>query len=238
MKKSIKKCVALVLVLLMAAMATACSSKETEKEATASEKTSAEKQENLEKDTEEAETAEEEEPAEDADSKEDADTEETAEPEEEAETEETAEVEETQEDTTDPTVLSADEEESIEILADDIVELTDDTYAETVSEIQNHLDQFSGQIYTMEGVYTTEHQGETPYIYRTLSDGEEETFCGLPLIYMLKDIEEGAWIRVTGIVNVHEVDEEQVNALEVVAIQTLEEPGEAVLEWSGSAHAH
>lgn len=139
--------------------------------------------------------------------------------------------------TADSAALTENEEELIALLADDIQEITDEDYAELVPEIQYHLDRFSGQVYQIEGVYTEEYAEETPYIYRTLVNGEEETICGLPLYYVDKEIPEGSWIRVTGIVNVHEAGEEMVNALEVMAIQTLEEEGEAVLEWNGSAHA-
>lgn len=155
-----------------------------------------------------------------------------------AETEAETETETVSEEKEDTTVLTDDEKEMIEILSDDIIEVTDDTYGETVGEIQYHLDRFSGQVYQMEGIYTEEHDGETPYIYRTMVNGEEETFCGLPMVYVNKEIEEGTWISVTGIVNVHEINGEMVNALEIVAIQTSEEQGTAVLEWNGSAHAH
>lgn len=143
-----------------------------------------------------------------------------------------------QEQENDAGILTEDEQENIDLLADELIEITDEDYATTVSEMQYHLDQFSGQVYHMEGVYTTEHNGDTPYIYRTLVNGEEETFCGLPLVYVTKEIENGSWVSVTGIVNVHEINGESVNALEVLAIQTLDEQGEATLEWSGSEHAH
>lgn len=161
----------------------------------------------------------------------------------EAVTEAEADTEETAADTADETEadagsLTADEEELVALLADDTTVITDDTYAGLVSEMQYHPGEFTGKAYQVEGVYTMAYNGETPYIYRTLVNGEEETFCGLPLVYSDKNIKEGTWVKATGIVNVHEIEGEEQIAFEIVAIQSMEEPGAATLEWNGSAHAH
>lgn len=156
----------------------------------------------------------------------------------EAETEKETEADNADETDADAGILTADEEELVALLTDETTVITDDTYAELVSEMQYHPGDFTGKVYQLEGVYTREYNGETPYVYRTLVNGEEETFCGLPLVYSDKNIKEGTWVKATGIVNVHEIEGEEQIAFEIVAIQSMDEPGNASLEWSGSAHAH
>lgn len=134
-------------------------------------------------------------------------------------------------------ILTADEEEILSLLEEDITVITDETYAEIV-EMQYHPEEFTGKVYQLEGVYTMEHNGDTPYIYRTLVNGKEEIFCGLPLVYSDKNMEEGTWVKATGIVNVHEIEGENQIAFEIVAIQSMEESGNLLLEWSGSEHTH
>lgn len=133
--------------------------------------------------------------------------------------------------------LSKDEEELIEMVEDDMNIVTDDSYVDTVGELLYHTDQFSGQIYQLEGVYSVEE--DQAYLSRTLINGEEKTICSIPLKYLQKDIEPNSWIRVTGIINQGEVDGENKTVLEVVAIEALAKQGKAELSWNGSfEHQH
>lgn len=87
-------------------------------------------------------------------------------------------------------------------------------------------------------MYSTQLDGiETPYLYRTLVNGEETTIAALPVVYFADEIAENSWIRVTAIVGIGEVNGVESTVLEVVAVENTE-PGNAELEWSGSAHAH
>ncbi|MDO4344895.1 MAG: hypothetical protein Q4C50_08850 [Eubacteriales bacterium] len=132
--------------------------------------------------------------------------------------------------------LTEDEEELLEMMKDDIIVVTDEDYAETVQELASHTGEFNGQVYQIEGVFTVD--GEEMRVSRTLVNGDEETECGLPLIYVEKDLKPESWIRVTGIVNEGEVGKETMNVLEVVAVEALAEAGNASLEWDGLEDQH
>lgn len=136
--------------------------------------------------------------------------------------------------------LTEDEAEVLELMGEDIIVVTDEDYAETVDELANHTGEFNGKVYQFEGVYSVDDSAEEPVpgVSRTLVNGDEETVCGLPLVYQEKEIEAGSWVRVTGIVNEGEINGENMNVLEVVAIEVLAEEGNAELEWEGSAHEH
>ncbi len=138
----------------------------------------------------------------------------------------------------DPDTVTDSEQETIDLLAEDTTVVTDETYGEIISEAANHPDVFGGQVIQVEGLFTVTHDGDTPYICRTMVNGEEETFCGLPLVYLNKQFQEGDWIKVTGVINAHEINGVSVSALEIVAVQRLEKAGQAVLPWSGPSHEH
>lgn len=133
--------------------------------------------------------------------------------------------------------LDKDEKEMIELIGEDINTVTDDDYAQTVNELIYHTQEFSGQVYQLEGVYSVD--ADETYITRTLVDGEEKTVCSLPLKYVQKDLEPGAWIRVTGVINQGEIDGEEKTVLEVVAIEALGREGKTELPWDGNfEHQH
>lgn len=133
--------------------------------------------------------------------------------------------------------LDKDEKEMIELIGEDINTVTDDDYAQTVNELIYHTQEFSGQVYQLEGVYSVD--ADETYITRTLVNGEEKTVCSLPLKYVQKELEPGAWIRVTGVINQGEIDGEEKTVLEVVAIEALGREGKAELPWDGNfEHQH
>lgn len=136
--------------------------------------------------------------------------------------------------------LTDEESEILEMMGEDVHIITDEDYAAAVTELQAHTDAFSGQVYQLEGVYTTVTLNgvETPYVYRTLVHDEEETICGLPLKYLEKELPDGAWARVTAIINGGDFDGETRTVMEVVAVETLAETGQAQLEWDGVGHHH
>lgn len=124
-------------------------------------------------------------------------------------------------------LLDADatDEELLEVLKDDIHVVADDEYAAMVKAFTEETDQYTGDIYQLEGLYTTENG--FPYITRTAADGDSKTASGMPLKYVDGEPEEGAWIRITGIVNYGEVNGENRAVLETVVLEVMEEQGQA-----------
>ena len=124
-------------------------------------------------------------------------------------------------------LLDADatDEELLEVLKDDIHVVADNDYAAMVKAFTEETDQYTGDIYQLEGLYTTENG--FPYITRTAADGDSKTASGMPLKYVDGEPEEGAWIRITGIVNYGEVNGENRAVLETVVLEVMEEQGQA-----------
>ena len=108
---------------------------------------------------------------------------------------------------------------------DDIHVVADDDYAAMVKAFTEETNQYTGDIYQLEGLYTTENG--FPYITRTVVDGDSKTASGMPLKYVDGEPEEGAWIRITGIVNYGEVNGENRAVLETVVLEVMEEQGQA-----------
>ena len=122
----------------------------------------------------------------------------------------------------------ATDQELLELLADELHVVADDDYIQMVSAFTEHTDEYAGQIYQLEGSYTV--NDGTPYISRTIVDGDDKTPMGLPLKYMKGEPEEGSWIRITGVVNKGEINGEMVAVLEVAVSETLEEQGQAEIQ--------
>jgi len=135
--------------------------------------------------------------------------------------------------------LSSEEIELLDAIGDDLVVISETDYANMVTEIIYHSDTYVGQVIQIEGIYSSSMNDDSiPYIYRTLTNNGSETICGLPLVYLEKEFPEEAWIRVSGIVNNGEINGASATVLEVVAIESLSEDGQKILEWTGSTHNH
>ncbi len=119
----------------------------------------------------------------------------------------------------------ATDEDLLEVLKDDVTVITDDNYMEMVSAFTENTEEYTGQIYQVEGTFATEDGN--PYITRTAVDGGNQTPSRMPLKYVGESPEEGAWVRVTGIVSYGEVDGESVPVLEVVVLQELKQQSQA-----------
>ena len=136
----------------------------------------------------------------------------------------------------DPAAYSADEEDSIAAFGDDLVEITDDTFAETVSEMIAHVGEFTGIPYRMTGVYKT--IDGMAYLTRTVRIGGEETELALPLQLLMKEYSDGDVIEVVGIASTAEIGGETQSTLDVIAVKALEGTELAVPEWDGEGHDH
>ena len=122
----------------------------------------------------------------------------------------------------------ATDQELLDLLSDDLHVVMDDDYIKMVSAITENTDEYAGQIYQIEGSYTVNNG--TPYLTRTIVDGEGKTPMGLPLKYLPGEPEEGSWVRITGVVNTGEVNGETVAVLEVAVSEILEEQGQVEIQ--------
>lgn len=131
--------------------------------------------------------------------------------------------ENTSEDDSQEALLGPDatDEELLGVLGDDVHIVTDDAFEETVAAFSEHIEEYAGQLYQLEGIYTVD--GENPYITKAVGDGGNGSESRLLLKYMTKDPEEGARIRVTGVINPDDTNGDPVTALEVVVIELLDE---------------
>lgn len=136
--------------------------------------------------------------------------------------------------------LTKEESKVLEAMGDDVNVIADEDYAGIVVELQAHPDNFAGQVYQLEGVYTTVsiNGADTPFVYRTLVHDGEETVCGLPMKYLEKELSDGAWIRVTAIIGAEDYGGEVCTVMEVVAVEVPDEAGQPQLEWDGVGHQH
>lgn len=132
------------------------------------------------------------------------------------------------------TPLSEEEKALLDSVKDDITVITDENFAETVPEMIYHTEDYSGMIYQLEGVFRKEGGESDGCLERTLVNGKEKTVCTLPLVYLTKEIDDGAWIRVTGVIS----SRESAAVLEVMVAEELPEEGKEELSWNGSAHNH
>ncbi len=118
----------------------------------------------------------------------------------------------------------ATDEELLELLKDETTVVSDADYIATLRSFQEETNDHVGQLYQIEGSYVVE--GGTPYLGRTVVDGERRKPCRIPLKYVMEEPEEGAWIRVTGILNRGEVGGKIVPLLEVTVLQLPDAPGQ------------
>lgn len=131
--------------------------------------------------------------------------------------------------------LTDEEKEIISMMGEDVIVVTDADYVATVVEVLYHGAAHSGKVYQMEGTLTVD--GENVTLSRNLVSSKETQTLSLPLRYLEKDIGSGAWVRVTGIVSVDA--ESGASVLDIVAIECLDQQGQANMNWDGGEiHQH
>ena len=118
-------------------------------------------------------------------------------------------------------ILDADatDEELLELVKDDINVVSQDDYAEVIRDIKEHVEKYSGQIYQLEGFFTK--KDGAPYI----TDAQEgEAGERLPLRYLTQEPDEGARLKITGVIGEGGSENEQDTgaALEVILMELLE----------------
>lgn len=127
--------------------------------------------------------------------------------------------------------LTEEEKGILEAMGSDVNVIPDEEYIETISEMRYHTADYIGRVYQVEGIFASDDEGIS--VYRKLINGDETETLGISLRYLEKEIPDGAWIRITGIVAEDEADDESAAVLDVVAIEALAEYGQADLQWNG-----
>ncbi len=133
--------------------------------------------------------------------------------------------------------LTEEEQGILKAIGSDIHVVSDEDYIKTVAEMMYHTADYAGQVYQLEGILSVKE--DNIQLCRTLVSEDETMTLGLPLRYLEKDIADGSWVRVTAIVAQDDSGEEPVTVLDVVAIESLAEAGQAELAWDGlEIHQH
>lgn len=128
--------------------------------------------------------------------------------------------------------LTSDEIEILKAVEDDIQVIHEAEFANTVTLLKAHAHDYEGQIFQLEGVYSTEYgHGDFPCVYRTAIKEGRELVYSMLLTGFSKEIEEGNWIRVTGILDSKSDDHGHANVvLDVLAIEILSQEGNPLID--------
>ena len=126
--------------------------------------------------------------------------------------------------------ISEEDQAVLEQIGDDLQQITDETFAETVSALNADPAPYVGTVYELEGALThmQVHGEAVPYLYRTVGDGDEAV--GLLLRYLPEELEDGAWLHVYGILALDEHDGHSHPVLDVIAVETPALMGSVALE--------
>lgn len=116
--------------------------------------------------------------------------------------------------------LSEDEEEMIELIGDDVNAVSKDDFVTVISDITENPEDYTGKVYEFDGMYTTtdSEDGDKPYLYQMVDDEK----LGIQMRYATKEVDEGEWIHVTGVISVEEHDGHSHTFLDVVAMESSE----------------
>ncbi|MCI8495511.1 MAG: hypothetical protein HFI74_07505 [Lachnospiraceae bacterium] len=109
---------------------------------------------------------------------------------------------------------NATDEDLLDLVKDDTKVVAEKEYAKTISDMKEHVEDFSGQLYQMEGYYLEEDG--TSYI---TDDPKSTEGNSLPLRYVQEAPKSGAKIRITGIA---EQGEDDTPVFSVVVLESLD----------------
>lgn len=114
-------------------------------------------------------------------------------------------------------ILDADatDEELLELVKEDTHVVKEEEFEQTVKDMKEHMEEFQGQLYQMEGYYI--EKDEAAYLADSPKEEKEENL--LPLQYVLNAPEEGSKVRITGVA---EESEEGGMAFSVVVLEPLD----------------
>lgn len=127
--------------------------------------------------------------------------------------------------------LTSEEIELLKAIENDIQVVYEPEYVNTVTLLKEHTHDYEGQIFQMEGVYSLKYgHGETPCVYRSVMIEGQEWIYSMLISGVTKTVEEGNWIRVTGILSNKADDHGHSNVvLDVLAIEILSQEGTALI---------
>ena len=128
--------------------------------------------------------------------------------------------------------LTAEEIELLKAVEDDIQVVHEPEYVSTLTVLQSHSHDYEGQIFQLEGVYSEKYgHGETPCVYRSVMMEGDEWIYSMLITGFNKEISEGSWIRVTGILSNKADDHGHTNVvLDVLAIEVLSSEGNPLID--------
>lgn len=112
------------------------------------------------------------------------------------------------------------DEELLEALKEDTNVVKAEDFEKTVADIKENITPFAGQIYQFEGTFAT--VDDIPCITNG-SAAEGKQAASLPMTYLKDNYEEGAKLRVTGIVNLDTAKGEGTEAIPSLQALVVEE---------------
>lgn len=123
--------------------------------------------------------------------------------------------------------LTQEEAAVLQAMGADIHVVDNNSFEDTVSAISEHPDDYVGQVYQFEGIFSMQdvHGESAPYLMYSDVENDKMNVVGLPLLYLEKDVDENAAIRVTAIVGVQNHDGHSHAVLEVVAVESVNVDG-------------
>lgn len=128
--------------------------------------------------------------------------------------------------------LTSREIELLKAVEKDIQVVYEPEFVSTVTTLQSHAHDYEGQIFQLEGVYSTKYgHGDIPCVYRSVMNEGREYIYTMLITGFSKEIADGSWIRVTGILNSKADDHGHSNVvLDVLAIEILSQEGNPLIE--------
>lgn len=128
--------------------------------------------------------------------------------------------------------LSDEDKALLEQVKDDINLVSDENYVETISSFNTDGASLVGTLYQIEGLisYKDIDGEETAFLYRNYTGGAEPSELGVALRYLPEKIEEGDWVKITGILAAIGHDDHQHIYLDVVTVETPKEHGSETLK--------
>lgn len=127
--------------------------------------------------------------------------------------------------------LSEEDKELLSEVEEDIHVISDDNYVETMTAINEDAEQVKYQLLQVEGMvkFVQVHDEEAPFLYRNYEKDGEKSELGVMLRYLSEEVEEGDWLRVTGIVTTVEDEGHEHTYFDVVTVETPVKHGSETL---------
>ncbi len=118
--------------------------------------------------------------------------------------------------------LTQEEKDVLRLIESDIHTVDAENLSDTIADINEHPDNYIGQVYCLEGIFSlqTVHGEATPYLIPKTAEGAEAV--GIPIRYLEKEVEENAPIRITAIINSEAHDGHSHMVLETITVESAQ----------------